>query len=110
MQTKFNIGDKVKILDGSDINDYRGHWTPRMNRLVGRIVTIDEIRINDYGIGYLTKEIPYIFDERGLAFISSESTEPIEPTEPTEPIEDDLDDLIEDDAFLLFAATLAGLL
>lgn len=72
-----------------------------MNHLVGRIVTIDEIRINDYGIGYLTKKIPYIFDERGLAFISSE---------PTEPIEDDLDDLIEDDAFLLFAATLAGLL
>ena len=72
-----------------------------MNRLAGRIVTIDEIRINDYGIGYLTKEIPYMFDERGLAFISSE---------PTEPIEDDLDDLIEDDAFLLFAATLVGLL
>ena len=107
MQTKFNIGDKVKILDGSDIDGYRGRWAPRMNRLVGRIVTIDEIRINDYGIGYLTKEIPYMFDERGLAFISSESTEPTEPTEPTE---DDLDDLIEDDAFLLFAATLVGLL
>ena len=101
MQTKFNIGDKVKILDGSDIDGYRRHWTPRMNRLVGRIVTIDEIRICDKGIGYLTEEIPYMFDERGLAFISSE---------PTEPIEDDLDDLIEDDAFLLFAATLAGLL
>lgn len=104
MQTKFNIGDKVKILDGSDINDYRGHWTPRMNRLVGRIVTIDEIRINDYGIGYLTKEIPYTFDERGLVLISSESTE------PTDDDLDDLDDLIEDDAFLLFAATLVGLL
>ncbi len=104
MQTKFNIGDKVKILDGSDIDGYRGRWTSRMNRLVGRIVTIDEIRINDYGIGYLTKEIPYMFDERGLAFISSESTEPTEPTE------DDLDDLIEDDAFLLFAAALVGLL
>lgn len=101
MQTKFNIGDKVKILDGSDIDGYRGHWTPRMNRLVGRIVTIDEIKICDKGIGYLTEEIPYMFDERGLAFISSE---------PTEPIEDNLDDLIEDDAFLLFAAMLAGLL
>lgn len=104
MQTKFNIGDKVKILDGSDIDGDRGHWTPRMNRLVGRIVTIDEIRICDKGIGYLTEETPHMFDERGLAFIGSE------PTEPTEPNEDDLDDLIEDDAFLLFAATLAGLL
>lgn len=101
MQTKFNIGDKVKILDGSDIDGYIGGWTPHMNRLVGRIVTIDEIRINDYGIGYCVEEDPHVFDERGLAFISSE---------PTEPTEDDLDDLIEDNAFLLFAATLAGLL
>lgn len=98
MQTKFNIGDKVKILDGSNINDYRGHWTPRMNRLVGRIVTIDQIRITDKGIGYYVEEDLHVFDERGLAFISSE------------PTEDDLDDLIEDGAFLLFAATLAGLL
>lgn len=98
MQTKFNIGDKVKILDGSNINDYRGHWTPRMNRLVGRIVTIDQIRITDKGIGHYVEEDLHVFDERGLAFISSE------------PTEDDLDDLIEDGAFLLFAATLAGLL
>lgn len=103
MQTKFNIGDKVKILDGSDIDGYRGHWTPRMNRLVGRIVTIDEIRINDYGIGYLTKEIPYMFDERGLAFISSEPTEPTESTESTESTEPD-------GGLLLLAAILAGLL
>lgn len=104
MRTKFNIGDKVKILDGSDIAGYRGHWTPLMHRLVGRIVTIDEIRINDGGIGYCTEETPYMFDERGLAFISSESTEPIAPTEP---IKDDLD---EDDSLLFLAAVLAGLL
>lgn len=101
MRTKFNIGDKVKILDGSNIDDYGGHWTPRMNRLVGRIVTIDEIRINDDGIGYFTEETPYMFDERGLAFISSESTEPIAP------IKDDLD---EDGSLLFLAAVLAGLL
>lgn len=98
MQTKFNIGDKVKILDGSDIDGYIGGWTPHMNRLVGRIVIIDQIRITDKGIGYYVEEDLHVFDERGLAFISSE------------PTEDDLDDLIEDDAFLLFAATLAGLL
>lgn len=34
MQTKFNIGDKVKILDGSDIDGYIGGWTPHMNRLI----------------------------------------------------------------------------
>ncbi len=75
-----------------------------MNRLVGRIVIIDQIRITDKGIGYYVEEDLHVFDERGLAFISSE------PTEQTEPIEDDLDDLIEDDTFLLFAAILAGLL
>lgn len=104
MQTKFNIGDKVKILDGSNIDGYIGGWTPYMNRLVGKIATIDQIRITDKGIGYYVEEDLYVFDERGLAFISSE------PTEPIEDDLDDLDDLIEDDAFLLFAAALVRLL
>lgn len=98
MQTKFNIGDKVKILDGSDIDGYIGGWTPYMNRLVGRIATIDQIRITDKGIGYYVEENLHVFDERGLAFISSESSEPTK------------DDLDEDDSLLFLAAVLAGLL
>lgn len=27
MQTKFNMGDKVKVLDGSNIPDYLGLWS-----------------------------------------------------------------------------------
>lgn len=72
MQTKFNIGDKVKILDGSDIDGYMGQWTPRMDRLVGRIVTIDQIRITDKGVGYLTEETIFSFDERGLELTDDE--------------------------------------
>lgn len=101
MQTKFNIGDRVKILDGSDIDGYIGGWTPHMNRLVGRIATIDQIRITDKGIGYYVEENLHVFDERGLAFISSKSSEPVEPTK---------DDLDEDDSLLFLAAVLAGLL
>lgn len=94
MQTKFNIGDKVKILDGSQINGYIGAWTPMMNIAVGEIVTIDQIRITDKGVGYLTEEIPFIFDERGLELTDDEDDKETEL----------------DDNLLFLAAILAGLL
>lgn len=94
MQTKFNIGDKVKILDGSQINDYIGAWTPMMNIAVGEIATIDQIRITDKGVGYFTEEIPFIFDERGLELTDDEDDKETEP----------------DDNLLFLAAILAGLL
>lgn len=72
MQTKFNIGDKVKILDGSKIDDYYGSWTSSMDIVVNKIVTINSIRITDKGIGYLTEEIPFLFDERGLELTDDE--------------------------------------
>lgn len=94
MQTKFNIGDKVKILDGSQINGYIGVWTPMMNIAVGEIATIDQIRITDKGVGYLTEEFPFIFDERGLELTDDEDDKETEP----------------DDNLLFLAAILAGLL
>lgn len=94
MQTKFNIGDKVRILDGSQINGYIGVWTPMMNIAIGEIATIDQIRITDKGVGYLTEEIPFIFDERGLELTDDEDDKETEP----------------DDNLLFLAAILAGLL
>lgn len=94
MQTKFNIGDKVKILDGSQINGYIGAWTPMMNIVVGEIATIDQIRITDKGVGYLTEEISFIFDERGLELTDNEDDKETEP----------------DDNLLFLAAILAVLL
>jgi hypothetical protein len=67
MQTKFNIGDKVKILDGNNIDGYVGGWAPRMlDRFIGEVGTIESIKITKHGIGYVVEEIPLIFDERGL--------------------------------------------
>lgn len=94
MQTKFNIGDKVRILDGSQINGYIGAWTPTMNIAVGEIVTIDQIRITDKGVGYLTEKIPFIFDERGLELTDDEDDKETEL----------------DDNLLFLTAILAGLL
>lgn len=45
MQTKFNIGDHVKILDGNKIENYFGGWAPTMDFTIGKIVTIDKIGI-----------------------------------------------------------------
>lgn len=91
MQTKFNIGDHVKILDGNKIENYFGGWAPTMDFTIGKIVTIDKIRIGKNGIGYLTEEIPFTFDERGLELAhDAESTK-------------------SDDNLLFLAAILAGL-
>lgn len=35
MQTKFNMGDKVKVLDGSNIPEYLGDWNPVMSMAIG---------------------------------------------------------------------------
>lgn len=92
MQTKFNIGDKVKILDGKEIDGYIGCWTPTMSLAVGEIVTIDCIRITDKGVSYFVKEIDLLFDERGL-----ELADDIKPAK----LNDDI---------LFLAALFAGLL
>lgn len=75
METKFNIGDKVKILDGNTVDDYFGSWTYCMDRLIGKIVTIDGIRIRDCRIGYYMKEVDFMFDERYLEKVSEEKCE-----------------------------------
>lgn len=63
---KFKKGDRVKILDGSNIEEYTGVWIG-MDGLVGEIGTV--IASNTYTCGrkgYRLKEYPYTFDERGL--------------------------------------------
>lgn len=63
--SKFKVGDKVRILDGSKINDYRGDWTSDMNNYIGKVCTIRKAS-EDKPTGYWMKEIDYIWDERGL--------------------------------------------
>lgn len=65
--SKFKAGDKVRILDGSKINDYAGDWVDNMKKYIGGIYTIDDIDSDFYGTGgYRMKEIGYVWDERGL--------------------------------------------
>lgn len=65
---KFKIGDKVRVLDGANIEDYTGSWA--MKEFVGMITTISAI-INDYTnrTAYMLKDMAYSFDERGLELV-----------------------------------------
>ena len=80
MNYKFEVGDKVRILDGSKIEDYFGTWNPRMSNLVGKVYTI-----TDRNVSYNGKRFYYevncgkdwVFDERGLELVYEETEEPI---------------------------------
>lgn len=69
--SKFKVGDKVRILDGSKIKDYAGGWNPSiMAPHVGDVTTIEEIvEKDDTTLYFLGLHFPccYIcWDERGL--------------------------------------------
>lgn len=64
--SKFKVGDKVRILDGSKINNYFGNWADGMKKHVGEICTIQNVYKSDELTGYYMKEIGYMWDERGL--------------------------------------------
>lgn len=65
---EFKKGDKVRILDGSDIERYAGGWLNYgMKKYVGKVVTIKSVVPHIYGrVGYFMEEIGYVWDERGL--------------------------------------------
>lgn len=66
---KFKVGDKVRILDGSKINNYFGSWVDGMKKHVGKICTIRDVDKSDELTGYYMKEIAYMWDERGLKLV-----------------------------------------
>lgn len=72
---KFKIGDKVKILDGSKIDDYFGCWTDGMKSYVGRVCTIERISPKRHSktTGYHMKETIYVWDERALELAEDKS-------------------------------------
>lgn len=72
---KFKVGDKVKILDGSKIKDYEGSWVDSMEKYINKVFTIRMIdEKNGTEPRYLMKEIPYIWDERGLELITKQES------------------------------------
>lgn len=66
--SKFKVGDRVRILDGSKIKDYAGEWVKSMGCFVGKVETISGIKEFSNGVvGYkLHNTRWFTFDERGL--------------------------------------------
>ena len=70
---KFKVGDKVRILDGSNIEGYVGKWVPEMKSYVGNIVSIEGVSLGFFGTGYyLSGCDAYVWDERGLELVKNE--------------------------------------
>ena len=73
MKFKFEVGQKVRILDGSKISDYVCGWNQRMIYDVGKIVTITEQIDNHRDPAYRVAETEWSYDERGLVDASSKN-------------------------------------
>lgn len=74
IKPKFKIGDKVRILNGSEIDDYTGGFPSDMARLVGKVATVRSVEPWPGGrIAYLLegpKNVGgYSWDERGLELV-----------------------------------------
>ena len=69
----FNIGDRVVVRDGSDLQDYVCEWNPHMSKFIDQAFTVCSIINFARGrVGYCFEELQntedsdYIFDERRL--------------------------------------------
>lgn len=77
METKFNIGDKVKILDGSNIPNYLGEWNLVMSMAIGMTATVNSVMAcSDGRVGYFLDGLVPLFDERGLEKVEEKAPEP----------------------------------
>ena len=71
--SKFKVGDKVRILDGSKIENYTGNWNAFMNDYIGEVHTIEFVRgRNDGRVQYRLNDLLFVWDERGLELVSEQ--------------------------------------
>lgn len=74
--SKFKVGDKVRILDGSKIENYAGGWTPKMGRYVGEVYKVANVVHYSSGSSmyeYELEGVAYVWDERGLERCGNET-------------------------------------
>lgn len=73
--SKFKVGDKVRILDGSKIKNYTDGWCGSLKRYTGRNSTvIDVMDFVDGRVGYkLYGTGSFTFDERSLKYAEHET-------------------------------------
>lgn len=65
--SKFKIGDKVIILDGSNIPNYTHSWVEAMGIHIGEVVTVSYVgMMSGNRFYYNFEEIGCSWDERGL--------------------------------------------
>ena len=68
---KFEVGDKVRVLDGSKIDGYAGGWTSNMKGFIGKVGIVRK-PFNTFTNGegyYLDGFGGYVFDGRGLKLV-----------------------------------------
>lgn len=69
---KFSVGDKVKVLDGSNIENYTGGWFEYMSKYVGKTYTITDVHEYLSGrVAYSVENSLLMFDERGLKLVEN---------------------------------------
>ena len=74
--SKFKVGDKVRILDGSKIENYAGGWTTKMGRYVGEVYKVANVvhhPIDSSMYEYELDGVGYLWDERGLERCGNET-------------------------------------
>jgi hypothetical protein len=72
--SKFKVGDKVRILDGSKIENYTGCWNIFMDVCVGEVYTIKSVNRDwtDGRVSYRLNDVFFDWDERGLELVSEQ--------------------------------------
>lgn len=76
-KAKFNIGDRVMVLDGKGIDDYTGFFVGEMKKYIGNKYTVKSIRKYPEGkFGYYLEGAGcFVFDERGLKSTDKQTIE-----------------------------------
>lgn len=67
-KAKYNVGDRVMVLDGEGITDYTGSFTGVMRMYIGKEYTVESVtKYSEGRFGYcLEGTNGFTFDERGL--------------------------------------------
>lgn len=66
---KFKVGDKVRVLDGSEINGYAGGWASGMEENIGKVGTVTRVTEYSGKEGYYLEALggpSFMYDGRGL--------------------------------------------
>ena len=72
--SKFKVGDKVRILDGSKIKNYAGGWTSKMGQYVGKVYKVaNVVHLSSDSMNYRLEDVAYVWDEMGLERCGNET-------------------------------------